>query len=82
MRAPGCRLCPKLQDEVDCALIDGCDRDPHKANNWCLDDCYLDKLDGFCKEKSNLFYNSINLLLLIIYLVPFDSGSRANFVIK
>ena len=54
LRAPGCGLCPKLQDEVDCSLIDGCDRDPSETNNWCIGDCYLDRLDGYCKEKSTL----------------------------
>ena len=52
MRAPGCRLCPKLQDETVCDQTKGCNRDPFKANNWCLDDCYLDPVDGICKEKS------------------------------
>ena len=52
MRAPGCSLCPKLQDEEDCDTIDGCDRDPNKSNNWCIGDCFLDPLSGSCQEKS------------------------------
>ena len=52
MRAPGCGFCPKLQDEADCDINQGCNRDFHKANNWCIgNDCYLDPLDGSCKEN-------------------------------
>ena len=52
MRAPGCGLCPKLQDEADCDINQDCNRDFHKTNNWCIgDDCYLDPLDGSCKEN-------------------------------
>ena len=63
MRAPECRLCPKLQDEHDCERTDGCNRDPDKANNWCLGDCYLDPVDGFCKEKSAQQYYWFSIYL-------------------
>ena len=52
MRAPGCGFCPKIQDEADCDINQGCNRDFNTANNWCIgDDCYLDPLDGSCKEN-------------------------------
>ena len=63
MRAPGCKFCPQKVDEGNCNMTQGCDHGLDNSNDWCDGDCYLDNIEGLCKELSTLQFH---------YLYSFD----------
>ena len=65
MRAPGCKFCPQIEDGDDCNMTHGCVHNYRKRNDWCDGDCYLDHLDGSCKELGTLQFHYLFCFVLI-----------------